>query len=319
MPLKWKSKIMLAEMEASYNVDPVPAAANGMLLTNIQFRPLEGQDVSRDLELPYLGAQELIPVGLHCVFSARVELVPSGTPGVAPAWGPIMRMLGCSENIVADTSVTYAPVSDGHESGHQYFWIGGSGTGNGTRHKIGGIRGDGTMRFPAQGIPYLEFTLTGLYGGVAEAARVVPTLTGFKRPRVVTNANTPVFSINSVDMVMRSFALAMRNQVQPRLLVGNEEVLIVDRADQITTQVELLPVSTFDPYTLSQAEEAAALIPVEIEHGTAAGYIANLSAPTCQIQRPTGFQDSQGIAEQTHVLSALPSGAGNNQWALTLT
>lgn len=313
MAIRWRSKIILFKPEASYGTDPVPAAGNGILMTNVGFKPMEGQDVSRDLELPYLGAQELMPVGLHCVLTGQVELVPSGAAGTAPAWGPLLRACGCSENIVAATSVTYAPITDNHESGYIYFWIGG------TRHKVAGVRGDAVIRANAQGIPRIELTLTGLYAGVAEAARVAPTLTAFKRPRVVTKANTPSFSINSVDMVMRNFALAFRNQVQPRLLVGKEEVLIVDRADQISTQVEAVPLTTLDPYDLADAEEAATLIPVSLVHGTAAGYISTLSAPTCQLQRPTGFANEQGVTEWPLTLNALPSGSGNNQWSLALT
>jgi hypothetical protein len=46
--------------------------------------------------------------------------------------------------------------------------------------------------------------------------------------------------------------------------------------------------------------------------------VANLTAPQCQLQRPSGFTNNQGIAEQVHVLNALPS-AGNDQWTLILT
>lgn len=312
MALKWRSKIILFKMEVSYGTDPTPGAGNGILMTNVQFRPMEGQDVSRELETPYLGAQELMPVGLHCVLTGRIELVPSGAVGAAPAWGPILRAMGCAETIVADTSVTYNPISDSHESGYLYFWIGG------TRHKVAGCRADGVLRFTAQGIPYLEATITGLYAGVSETARTSPTLTGFKRPRVVTKANTPAFSINSVDLVMRSLSLAMRNQVEPRLLVGLEEVLIVDRKDQISTQVQAVPTSTFNPYALAQAAEGASLLPLLLTHGTAAGYIVALSAPTCQLQRPTGFENQQGITEWPLVLNPLPA-SGNDQWTLTLT
>lgn len=319
MALAWKSKILLAKLETSYGVDPVLAAGNGILMTNIQLRPLQGQDVSRDLEYPFMGGQEQIPSGLHVVLTGRIELVPSGTPGVAPAWGPLMRMLACSETIVTDVSVTYRPVSGEHESGHLKFWIGGTGTGNGTLHQAGGVRGDGVLRFPAQGIPYLELTLTGLYHAVVEAARVLPTLTGFKRPRVVSKANTPSFAIGGEAFVMRSFALAMRNQVEPRLLVGLEEVIVVDRADQITLQVEAKPVSSHDPYAAALADEDATLVPIAIVHGTTAGFITTLNAPTCQQQRPEGYQQSQGIAEWALTYNALPSGAGNNQWSLTLT
>lgn len=180
MAIKWRSKIILLKMEGAYATDPTPATGNGVLMTGVTFRPMEGTDVSRDLEQPFMGAQELIPVGVHCILTGRIELVPSGTAGVAPAWGPVMRVLGCSQTIVTDTSVTYVPISDNHESAYLYFWIGL------TQHKVAGIRGNGVLRWNAQGIPYLEVTLMGLYAGVAEEARVLPTLTGFKRPRVVT-------------------------------------------------------------------------------------------------------------------------------------
>jgi hypothetical protein len=312
MAIRWRSKILLFKMETAYGTDPTPAGANGILATNIVIRPMEGQDVSRDLELPYLGAQELMPVGLHVVLTCRVELVPSGTAGAAPAWGPLLRCCGCGQTIVADTSVTYNPITDAHESGHIYFWMGG------TRHRIAGVRGDATIRANAQGIPYLEFTMTGLYAGVSEVTRVAPTLTGFNRPRVVTNANTPDFSIDGVDLVMRNFALALRNQVQTRLLVGLEAIVIVDRTEQISTQVEAVPLTTFDPYDLADAEEGAELVEVELVHGTAAGYVSTLVAPTCQVQRPTGYANEQLVAEWPLVLNPLPA-TGNDQWSLVLT
>jgi len=319
MGLNWKSKIVLAKLEASYGVDPVPAAGNGVLMSNVRIRPMQGQDVSRDLDYPFMGGQEQIPVGLHVELTGRIELVPSGTPGVAPAWGPIMRMLGCSETIVADTSVTYRPVSAGHESGHIKFWVGGAGTGPGTLHQLAGVRGDAVLRFPAQGIPYLDdLRLVGLYAGVAEANRVTPTLSGFKRPRVVTKANTPGFTIDAVPFVMRSFTLALRNQVEPRLLVGLEEILIVDRADRITTQVQAVPVTTYDPYAAALADEDATLVPIELVHGTAPGFTATLSAPRCQQQRPEGYEVNQGLAEWNLTFNPLPE-AGNDQWSLTLS
>lgn len=312
MGIRWDSKIILAKTEVTYGTDPTPAAANGILMTGVAIRPMDGEDVSRELELPYLGGQELLTAGLRVELSGKVEAVPSGTAGTAPKWGPLLRACGCAETISAGVSVTYNPVTDSHESLYIYFWIGG------TRHKIAGARGDVVMRYNAQGIPYLEFTFTGIYAGVAESSRTSPTLSGFRRPKIVSKAATPTFTINSVALVMRNFALALRNQVEPRLLVGLEEVVIVDRADQITAQVEAVPVSTFNPYTLGQADEAASLIAVSLVHGTAAGYITTLSAPTCQLQRLSGFENQQKVLEWPLTLNALPN-TGNDQWTLTLT
>jgi hypothetical protein len=165
MPLKWRSKIILFKIEASYGVDAAPAGANAFLMTNVSFSPMEGEDVSRDLELPYLGAQAMIPVGLRGRLRGRVELAGSGTAGTAPAWGPMLRACAVAETITPATSVVYNPISDGMESGTLYFWMAG------TRHVLTGCRGQCTMRFTAQGLPYLEFDMLGLWSEPSEQAR----------------------------------------------------------------------------------------------------------------------------------------------------
>lgn len=309
MPLKWRSKIILFKIEASYGVDAVPTGANAFLMTNVAFSPMEGEDVSRDLELPYLGAQAMIPVGLRGRLRGRVELAGSGTAGTAPAWGPMLRACAVAETITPATSVVYNPISDGMESGSLYFWMAG------TRHVLRGCRGQCTMRFTAQGLPYLEFDMLGLWSEPSEQARPAPVLTGFRPPVVVTHANTPDFTINTVSMVLREAVLALNNQVEPRLLVGSESILITDRADAFSARVEAVPVSTFDPYDLANDQTQVA---VSLVHGTAAGSIVTLSVPAAQLKRLSGYEEAQKIAEWPLELVPLPV-SGNDQWTLTLT
>lgn len=309
MPLKWRSKIILFKIEASYGVDAAPAGANAFLMTNVSFSPMEGEDVSRDLELPYLGAQAMIPVGLRGRLRGRVELAGSGTAGTAPAWGPMLRACAVAETITPATSVVYNPISDGMESGTLYFWMAG------TRHVLTGCRGQCTIRFTAQGLPYLEFDMLGLWSEPSEQARPAPVLTGFRPPVVVTHANTPDFTIDAVSMVLREAVLALNNQVEPRLLVGSESILITDRADAFTARVEAVPVSTFDPYDLANDQTKIA---VELVHGTAAGSIVTLSVPAAQLKRLSGYEEAQKIAEWPLELVPLPV-SGNDQWTLTLT
>lgn len=135
MPIKWKSKVVLAKIEASYGVDPVPTgAANAIQLKNVNFQPMEGTSENRELETPYLGGQSEIPAGLHAKLTGEIELVGSGTAGTAPGWGPIARALGMAEVIMGATSVTYNPISSAMESVAVYFWIGD------TRHVMLGCR-----------------------------------------------------------------------------------------------------------------------------------------------------------------------------------
>lgn len=309
-PIRWKSKVILAKLESSYGVDPTPSgAANAMLMTGVAFSPMEGDDVSRDLELPYIAGQPLIPVGLRGRLRGRVELVGSGTAGVAPAWGPLMRACRTAQTIVADTSVAYTPISASMESVTIHFWIGG------TRHKLLGTRGDATLRFTAQGIPYIDYDLTGLYAEPEEASPATPTLTAFQKPVIVTDANTPTFTIDGVSLVMREFQLKLGNQVEPRLLVGSEAIIIPDGAERVSARVEAVPVSTLNPYALAAAQTPVA---IALVHGTVAGKIATLAVPTAQVMRLSGFENAQNILEWPLELIPLPT-SGNDQWSLTLT
>ncbi len=310
MPIFWKNKILLAKIEASYGTDPEPTAAdNAILAVDIRLTPMEGQDVSRDLDLAYFGNQGTVPVELHTKIAFKVELSPSGTAGTAPPWGPLLRACAVAETIDAGTSVTYNPITEAQESIWIELFIGN------TRFRLAGSRGTCVIRIDAQGIPYLEFEFTGLFAPAAEATRGAPALGAFQKPLVATTLNTPTFTLNAVPLVMRSFALNIGNTVEGRFLVGAEAIIITERDSQIETTVEAVPVSTFNPFQLAQAQTDVA---IALTHGTAAGRIATLAVASAQMQRPQGLENAQNIAEWPLRLAARPV-AGNDDWTLTLT
>ncbi|WP_172298355.1 phage tail tube protein [Pseudoruegeria sp. HB172150] len=309
-PLKWRSKVLLAKIESEYGTDSTPTgAANAILATQVELSPMLGNDIDRDLETPFLGPSAMIPSELHRQLKFRVELQTAGTAGVAPAWGPLLRACACAETIVADTSVTYNPISDGHESVVIYIWV------SATRYRMLGTRGNAIMMIDAQGIPYIEFTFTGLYSPATEVAQATPDLTAFQKPSVATNSNTPSFTIDATEHVLRSFQLDLANQVENRFLIGDESIIITDKKDMIRATIQAVPVTTLDPYSLAEAQTEVA---VEIVHGTVAGKIATLNAPTCQVMRQEGLENRQNLVEWPLRFSALPA-SGNDQWTLALT
>jgi hypothetical protein len=277
------------QAEVTYGTDSVPTgAANAMLMKDVSFQPMEGEDVSRALERPFIGAQEEFPVGLRAVLTGSVELVGSGTAGDAPAWGPLMRACGVAETIDAGVDVEYTPVSDNHESCSLYFHIGPS------RHVMLGTRGNVEITVTAQGIPVAKFTLTGLFTTPADAARPTADLSNFQIPQVATKANTPTFTIGGTAFVLRELGFNLGNDVQPRLLIGRESILIVDRNEMVSATVEAVPLATFNPYAVAAARTRK---DVELTHGTVAGRIVSLSFPTCALKRPTGLDQNQKIVE----------------------
>lgn len=309
-PIFWRSKILLAKIEATSGTDAAPTGAlNGILATSVMLSPMEGSDVSRALELPYLSADPTIPTDLHRKLTFKVEMQPSGTAGTAPAWGPLLRACAVAEVISAGVSVAYNPITDAQESVTIYLWIGG------TLFKLLGARGTCTIRANASGIPYLEFEFTGLYAAAAETARDAPTLTAFKKPIVASKAHTPTFTISATVLKMSAFALAFGNVVTPRFLINAEEILIPARADAIGVTIDAVPLTTLDPYGLAAA---ATGVDVELVHGITAGSIAALSVPAAQMQRPGGLSNANGIAQWQLKLAPQPT-VGNDQWTLTLT
>lgn len=307
-PIKWKSKITLVKPEATYGVDPTATgAANAMLLTDVQISPMEGEDVSRNLDLPYLCAQDSFPTALRVVLTGSFELVGSGTLGTPPAWGPLMRACAAAEVIQPNTAVVYSPISDAHESVYISFWIGP------TLHAIKGARGTGVITLNAQGIPVVRVTLTGLFIRPVDAARPNVDLSAWQEPQVASMANTPSFTIDSIPFVLRSYELNLGNDVQPRMLVGVERVIVVDRAESLSATVEAVPMAVYNPY---QRAEERTRMPVELNHGKTDGKRVRVSALQAIQRRPSGIEQNQNIAEWPLSFTPLPTGAGNDQWLI---
>lgn len=310
-PIKWKSKIILCKPEATYATDPgATGPLNAMLLTDVTLAPMEGEDVSRNLEYPWLGAQEEIPTALRAVLTGSFELVGSGTVGAPPAWGPLLRACAAAEVITPNTAVVYSPVTDNHESVWIPFWLGP------TLYVLRGARGTATISVNAQGIPVCRVTLTGLWTRPTDTARPVVDLTAFQKPQVASQANTPSFRIDSIPFVLRSYELNLGNDVQPRMLVGTERIIIVDRAESLTATVEAVPMATYNPF--QRAEEMTRQI-VVLDHGTIDGRKVRVSAQQALQRRPGGIEQNQNIAEWPLTFTPLPSAAGNDQWLIRLT
>ncbi|MEX2126971.1 MAG: phage tail tube protein [Xanthobacteraceae bacterium] len=310
--IKWRSKVILAKIEALYGADPVPTgAANAMLMTDVAFQPMEGEDVNRNLEFPYLGNQGTMTAAMRAVLTGSTELAGSGAAGTAPAWGPLARACALAQVIDPGVEVVYAPASDGHESVSIYFWIGD------TRQVMTGVRGTGVLEIPAQGIPRIRWTFIGLWTKPSESAQATPTFTPWQQPLIATHANTPTFTIDAVPLVLRDFSLDLGNQVEPRLLIGREEIKIVDRMETIAAAVEAVPLTTFDPFDLAEQGEDGA-VEVEIVHGTQAGSIVTVNAPKCQVQRLAGYENQQNVLEWPLALRPLFT-AGDDQFSIVLT
>ncbi|UWQ34567.1 hypothetical protein K3555_08820 [Leisingera sp. M527] len=307
-PEYWRDKRILFKLESTYGDDATPTgAANAILGYDVTFKPMEGQDQDRDLEQPGMSANGTIPTDIHAKLALTVDLSASGAAGTPPAWGPLLRACAVAETITAGTSVVYSPIVTGQEAGTVHISIGG------TRYVMLGTRGTAEFMLDAQATPKIKFDLTGLFTLPADTAPPTVDLASWTEPTIVSHNNTPEFTIGGTSLVMKTAKLALGNKVEPRFLVGSEDILITDKSELFETTVNAMPLADFNPFQMAMNMDQPA---VALTHGTEAGKIATLNLPTAQMQRP-GLSQSQGIKEWP--LRLVPRAAAlNSQWSLTL-
>lgn len=305
-----RKQLVIAKIESVYGTDPTPTgAANAMLVSNLDAKPLAPTMVKRDVIKGHLGSSESLAADVHSEISFEVEIAGSGTAGTAPKFGPLLRACGLSETIVASTSVTYAPISAAFESLTIYYYA------DGILHKYKGCRGTVSFDFSVKKIPTMKFTFTGLYTPPTDTTNATPDFSGFLTPKIVSDQNTTSFTFNGYSGHMSSLTMDVKNSVMYRTLVGVEYVQITDRQSGGTCEFELPSIADVDLYTATLND---ALSTLNLVHGTVAGNITTLASAGLDLSDPSTKDDS-GVILMSFPYSLVPTSAGNDEFSLAFT
>ncbi|WP_085025593.1 phage tail tube protein [Ensifer aridi] len=304
----YRNLAILAKNEATYGVDAVPTgAANAMLMVNARLEPLVGQDLSRDLLLPYMGQQGIILDGNYARLTGEIEIAGAGAAGTAPAYGPMLRACAMQEVIDAGVDVQYKPVSKLQEAATIYF------NADGVRHVLLGSRGSFTLNLTPLQIPRFTFTMTGLLGTITDTALPAVTLNAWQTPVAVNKANT-TFSLHGLAGACEGVTMDIGNQIEPRFLIGSESIEHVDRQMTGSAIMEAVSLATKNWFQIALASTKGVLAAA---HGTVAGNIVEFDAPAVQIGRPT-LGETQRILNNTLPLFYTPTAAGNDEFTITV-
>lgn len=283
-----KSAILL-KVETTYGIDAVPTgAANAQLVSNLSINPLNAQNVDRELVRTYLGSSEELVGTSFVEMGFDVEMQGSGALGVAPAWGAALRACGFAETITAGNRVEYTPISDGLESATIYWYD------DGVLHK--GLGGRGSVEIAA-GVgerPVFKFKFILLDGGISSAANPSLTLTGWKQPKVINDANTGdlVFGgsyaagaiTGGTSWPSRGLSLNVANAVNFTPMLGGETIDLSQRDIGGSFQLDL---TAAQEVTFMAAVKDNTLDTLSLLHGSAAGYKVLLFAPSFQMINPS--------------------------------
>jgi len=311
MPLLSRKRLILAKTESTYGTDPTPTgSSNAILIRNLEVTPLQADVVTRDLIRPYLGNSDQLLANTRVEITFEVELAGSGTAGTAPAYGPVLKACGLSETVVATTSVTYAPVSASFSSCTIYFHN------DGIRHKLTGCRGTWSVSAEVGAIPFISFTMTGIYNAPTDETLPTPTYSNQVAPLIFKNGNTSNFSIFSYSGCLQSLSFDVANEVIYRELVGcTKEVLITNRGPNGTAVIEAPSIATKDFFTIANGSSTGS---ITFQHGATAGNIVTFTAPQSDIGSPT-YSDQDGIQMLNLPYLAIPSSSGNDEVSLAFT
>lgn len=314
-----RKTVILAKLEPTYGTDSVPTGgADALLVSNQSINPLVASNVDRSILSGSLGGSEQLVGTNYVECSFDVEIAGSGTATTPPAWGKLLKACGFAET-VQTASVDYLPITDisgvASTALTLYYYL------DGQLHKLLGARGNFSMEMGVGERPLFKFRFIGRNGGLTAAANAVPTLTAWRTPQVVTDANTGDVTLGAVTYatatgligggtaaVSRGLRLDIGNNVVFQPLLGGETVEISARDVTGAFSLDLTAAQAVTAMADVLANTTTAL---GLTHGTTAGNTVVIHAPKVQRINPA-VEDLNGSALHTYALRLVPL-AGNDE------
>ena len=305
-----KKLVLLAVTQAAKGTPGTPTAgANAILCRGLMPQPIKGNFVQRNLIKGAKGNQGIIFAGEHRVLEFEVELAGSGAAGTAPKFAPLLLSCATSETITAVTSAAYQPVAG--DGSYLTLWC----YLDGVLFKMTDALGTVAWTLNSEEIPVQKFTFTGTYETMTDTAFPVGiSFAGFTKPLTVGKMNTPTFTLDGIDLTVKSFGLDMANQVKWRDWIGNSGARNPDRNPTASGVFELTSVAAKN---WGEAVRLGTEMPLVVEHGTVAGNICKLTAPKLQINAEPSISDDSGTVILSCSFAVMPTDAGNDELVWT--
>ena len=312
MPRYIRNTVILAKVETTIGTDAVPTgAADACLVSAMTINPLSANNVSRDLVRGYFGGSEQLVATAFVSVDFTVELAGSAAAATAPQWGDLLIGCGMAESLLTTPNrVEYLPVSSALKTLTIYYYD------DGVLHKLLGAMGTVKLSAKVGERPTLQFSFTGLDGGIS-AANATATLSAWKTPPTMTKANVVDITLGCTYSagVLASGTVYASTGLELDLgnTVNYTPLLSSDRID--LSQREVTGSAMFD---LTAAQEVSFMASVKANTtqglgftiGTAAGNKIIIHAPAVQLINP-----SKGEVNGTRLigydLRLVPTAAGS--------
>lgn len=312
-----RNTAILLKTETTYNDGTTtPAgASDALLVSNLSINPLNAQNVDRDIIRPYLGGSEQLLGTRYVELGFDLELAGSGTVATAPAWAAALLSCGFAQTLTATIRADYTPISTAFPSATIYWYD------DGVLHVARGCRGTAQVNMRVGERPVMSMRFTGIYTTPTAASNPSVTLTAWKTPQVVTDANTQDTTFggthnSSVAPAItggttypsQGIEIDVGNSVNFTPLLGGETVDITQRT--VTGRITL-DLTAAQEVTLIDAVEDGTLQSLGLIHGTVANQKVMLWMPSVQLTNAQKA-DLNGKRLVSFDLRVLPS-SGNDE------
>lgn len=235
-----RREVILIKLETTYNVDASPGATDAILISNPSWTTEGARMVDRENVKTTLGKDQQLYGGSLRGISFDMEIKGSGTAGTAPEMDAALKACGFDDTIVADTSVTYAPVSTSFDSVTIYYYQ------DGILHKITGARSNVSINIETGNRGLASFTLTGHDAGTTDEAIIAPTYDGTVPPVALDLS----FAIGGYSAVINALSVDLGNAISTPADIsatdGYSEVYITSRDVNGSFDPEMTLVATKD-------------------------------------------------------------------------
>lgn len=282
--LREQNQVIAAKIEATYGVDPTPAGADALLVSDIEINTLDGPVADRNNMVGFMGNQGAVRLNQFVSVAFSVELVGAGGIGdTPPVYGKLYRAAGNAETIdstVSAEKVSYTPIEDNPESVGIYYQVGP------LLHKILGVRGSLTWQLSTTGLPMLRFEGVGLYvaAPTKPGAMAGVDFSGLASPRPVNKSTVPTCTLDGAAVAMRELTVTQGATVTYIATVSSETVEQTARASEIDMLIREDDTTPKNWWDLCQKNSEVTFAFQRGADVTDVGHILEVTSPNVQLR-----------------------------------
>lgn len=274
---KWEIKTILAKIEVTEGLDPVPTpAANAMDVANFTCNATS-DTVTQAVNRNFFGNDKTSYTNKAYDISFEMELTGSGTVDGTPAHDPIY--LACQHTGTTNAAVDrrYTPNSTSTSTITIYYYQ------DSVLMKATGARGSLGITAVIGESTKATVSMIAVYNSPVDATPASADYSAF-RPRILNTEVLSEFSVHGTLVDGLSFGMNQNNTNERRETTETNVIANLDRKTTATGECWSKLLSAFDPFAIWEAETRDV---VYWETGTAVGDVVRVSMPQAQLATPT--------------------------------